>query len=105
VIVENFNGTPSIPLRGMSVSTFGRQLGKWQQTWVDNEGGYLDFVGEFKDGQMVLQRKGTVGGKEFMQRMVWYNITADKLDWNWERSDDEGKTWKVLWKIKYSRKK
>ena len=104
-IVENFNGTPSIPLRGMSVSTFSRQLGKWQQTWVDNQASYLDFVGEFKDGQMVLQRKATVGGKEIMQMMVWYNITKDKFDWNWERSEDEGKSWKVLWKIMYSRKK
>lgn len=104
-VVENFDGTPSIPLRGMSVSTFSRQLEKWQQTWVDNQASYLDFVGEFKDGQMVLQRKATVGGKEIMQRMVWYNITKDKFDWNWERSDDDGKTWKVLWKIMYSRKK
>ncbi|HJS83155.1 MAG TPA: hypothetical protein VJ742_10020 [Nitrososphaera sp.] len=104
-IIENFDGTPAMKLRGMSVSTFSRQLGKWQQTWVDNQSGYLDFIGEFKDGRMVLQRKATVDGKEIMQRMVWYNITKDKLDWNWERSDDEGKTWKVLWKIMYSRKK
>ena len=33
--------------------------GKWKQTWVDNEGGYLDFVGESKDGQMILSREAT----------------------------------------------
>jgi hypothetical protein len=37
--------------------------------------------------------------------MVWYNITADEFDWNWERSDDGGKTWEVKWQIKYKRKK
>jgi len=36
--------------------------------------------------------------------MVCYNITADEFDWNWERSDDGGNTWRVLWKIKYKRK-
>jgi hypothetical protein len=105
VVVENFDGAPSIPLKGMSVSTFNARSGKWQQTWVDNQGGYLDFVGEFKDGRMVLQRKAMLNGKEIMQRMVFYNITKDQLDWNWERSQDEGKTWQPLWQIHYTRKK
>lgn len=46
VILENFDGTPSITLKGMSVSTFNARSGKWEQTWVDNQGGYLDFTGE-----------------------------------------------------------
>ncbi len=40
-----------------------------------------------------------------LQRMVWYDIMQDSLQWNWERSEDKGKTWTVLWKIKYTRKK
>lgn len=104
VIEENFDGTPSMPLRGMSLSTFTR-AGKWQQTWVDNQGGYLDFIGGYGDGQMVLQRKAIMNGKALDQRMVWYNITKDKFDWNWESSDDGGKTWTVVWKINYTRKK
>jgi hypothetical protein len=36
--------------------------------------------------------------------MVWFNIEADQFDWNWERSDDKGKTWRALWEIKYKRK-
>jgi hypothetical protein len=44
-------------LRGQSVSIFDASPRKWKQTWVDNEGAYLDFVGEFKDGQMVLARE------------------------------------------------
>ncbi|MGH2397551.1 MAG: YybH family protein [bacterium] len=104
VIVEHFTGTPSIDLRGMSVSTFNTRKGKWHQTWVDSSGSYLDFVGEFKDGQMILSREATTReGKPFLQRMVWKNIKADSLDWSWERSDDVGQTWKVLWPIHYQR--
>jgi hypothetical protein len=36
--------------------------------------------------------------------MVWYNIGRDQFDWNWERSDDEGQTWQVLWQIRYTRR-
>jgi len=104
VILERFDGTPSMQLRGTSLSTFNTQTRKWQQTWVDNFGSYLDFAGEFKGGEMVLVRKASDrNGKEFLQRMVWKNITPRSLDWSWERSDDGGKSWKVMWPIRYVR--
>jgi hypothetical protein len=92
VIQEEFDGTPSISLKGMSISTYNSAFGKWQQTWVDNSGGYLDFVGGFADGKMTLSREATIDGKPVRQRMVFYNIQPDELDWNWERSDDGGQT-------------
>jgi hypothetical protein len=104
VIEENFDGGTSIPLKGMSVSVFNEESGKWQQTWVDNQGGYLDFIGEYQDDRMILSQSFEKDGQEIHQRMVWYNITEDELDWNWERSDDGAKNWKVLWKIHYRRK-
>ena len=105
VIQEEFDGTPSIPLKGISVSAFNFNLGKWQQTWVDNSGSYLDLVGEFKNEEMILEREANIQGKSIKQRMIFYNISADELDWNWERSDDNGENWQVLWKIHYTRKK
>jgi hypothetical protein len=103
VILENFEARPTSPFRGMSISVFS--LGKWRQTWADNNGGYLDFVGEFRDGTMELRRRAILDGKPIVQRMVWYNIARDELDWNWERSEDGGKTWTVLWQIHYQRKR
>lgn len=105
VILENFDGTPTIALKGISVSSYNQRLKKRQQTWVDNQGGYLDFVGEFADGKMILSREFVKDGERIRQRMVWDNITADTLDWNWEKSVDGGETWEVLWKIHYERKK
>lgn len=106
VIVEHFDGRPGMTLQGTSVSTFNREKHQWQQTWVDNSGSYLDFTGEFKNGQMVLVREAvTREGKKVLQRMVWKNITADSLDWSWERSMDGGRTWKVAWPIHYQRTK
>ena len=106
VVQENFSGQDSMPLRGMSVSTFDGNAGNWKQTWVDNQGGYLDFSGEFKDGQMILQREAVgKGGAKTLQRMVWKNITSNEFDWSWEASQDGGKTWQVNWPIHYKRKK
>jgi hypothetical protein len=105
VVQENFSGGDSMPLRGMSISLFDTTTGKWKQTWVDNEGAYLDFVGEFKDGQMILGRETSrPDGTRILQRMVFKNIEQNELDWSWEASKDGGKTWTVQWPIHYKRK-
>jgi hypothetical protein len=101
IIQENFS---SADLKGISVSSFDRERGVWCQTWVDNSGTYLDFTGKIEDGKMLLVRDAIVRGEACKQRMVWFNIKADQFDWNWERSDDRGKTWHVLLELKYKRK-
>ncbi len=100
VIKENFEGDGLV---GISVSTFSKEDNHWHQTWVDNTGSYLDFVGDFADGKMILVRNGIVEGKPVKQRMVWYDISKDAFLWNWERSDDNGTTWRELWKLEYKR--
>ena len=105
VVQESFSGQDAMHLRGTSVSIFDVSAGKWKQTWVDNEGGYLDFVGEFKDEQLILEREGTKkDGTKFLQRMIWKNIGPNELDWSWEASNDGGKSWQVQWPIHYKRK-
>ena len=104
VVQENFSGGDSMHLRGTSVSVFDANSRRWKQTWVDNEGGYLDFVGEFKDGQMILQREALRNGAKILQRMVWKNVSANEMDWSWEASRDGGKTWQANWPIHYKRR-
>ena len=104
VVFEEYDATPSSPLIGKSVSVYNSKTGNWQQTWVDNTGGYLDFVGKWQDDKMILSRSFEIEGKKTIQRMVWYNITFERFDWNWEKSVDGGKTWSVSWKIQYIRK-
>jgi hypothetical protein len=71
VILEQFDGSPTVPFQGMSVSTYNSQLGKWQQTWVDNQGNYLDFTGGCQDGKMILSRTARVNGQDITQRMIF----------------------------------
>ncbi len=105
-VQENFTGTSGPrPLAGRSLSTYSAREKVWKQTWVDNQGSYLDFTGEFKDGEMRLSRHG-IGpdGKPRLARMVFTNIKPDSFDWRWEFSSDDGKTWSLAWPIHYQRR-
>ena len=84
-----------------SRSTTGR-LRCWKQTWVDSQGGYLDFAGGFENGAMELRRNGEVDGTPDL-RMRWENIEANSFDWRWQRSVDGGETWTSLWELEYRR--
>jgi len=104
IVQENFSGGDSMHLRGTSVSVFDTHSGHWKQTWVDNEGGYLDFIGDFNNDRMILQRETVRDGTKILQRMVWKNISSNEMDWSWEASRDGGKIWQVNWPIHYKRK-
>ncbi|MEO7840575.1 MAG: hypothetical protein ABIU06_14610 [Anaerolineales bacterium] len=101
IIQENFSAPDLI---GMSVSSYDAERKLWCQTWVDSNGSYLDFTGGFEDEKMTLSRDAIVRGQACKQRMVWFNIDANQFDWNWERSDDGGQSWRSLWEIKYTRR-
>jgi hypothetical protein len=107
VIEERFDGRneEGAGLVGQSYSVYNPRREQWQQTWVDNQGGYLDFVGALVDGEMILSREAERDGKKFLQRMVFSNIAENELDWSWDRSNDGGETWKPVWVIHYTRKK
>ncbi|MBV60218.1 MAG: hypothetical protein CMH65_02850 [Nevskiales bacterium] len=105
VILEQFDARPGDQLAGMSVTVYDAKADQWKQTWVDNTGAYLDFTGGLApDGSMELFRPAqTAEGQPMLQRMVWYNIRPNSLDWNWERSTDGGASWQTVWKIHYER--
>ncbi len=103
VILEEFDGRPGADLRGMSVSTISPETGHWHQTWVDDSGGYLDFLGGLRDGEMILEREATRDGATFRQRMLWTDIGPDSLEWRWQRSTDVGAPWETVWAVSYRR--
>ncbi|HZZ91975.1 MAG TPA: hypothetical protein VFE23_05390 [Usitatibacter sp.] len=102
-VLEQFDGRPGIALEGRSVSAFDAGAKRWKQTWVDNTGAYLDFAGGMEDGRMVLARTAMRGEQRFLQRMVFEDVKPRSLRWLWQRSDDDGRTWKTQWEIAYRR--
>ncbi len=102
IIRESF---AAVNLLGTSLSAYDPERALWCQTWVDNSGSYLDFTGKFENGKMILARNAIINGQNCKQRMVWHDIQENEFTWNWERSDNDGKTWEIKWQILYHRKK
>ncbi|MEO8112359.1 MAG: hypothetical protein ABI594_20090 [Ginsengibacter sp.] len=102
---ENFYD-PEIKYSGSSWSMYNPQLKMWQQTWIDNQGGYIALSGKFENNEMTLatQPQKLPNGKELISRMVFYNITPASFDWRWESTKDNEATWQTNWLIHYKRK-
>lgn len=106
VIKENFEAYSGAyeGFTGKSYSVYNPQTGEWKQTWVDNSGGYLDFIGAVEGDKRIFKRKGmNPQGEEILQRMVFYDITENSMTWDWEISEDNGETWQLRWRIFYER--
>jgi hypothetical protein len=106
VIHERFEETDdgSGGLVGESWSVFEPGRALWRQTWVDNQGGYLDLVGERVDGSFAFARGAPERGPNAGQRMVFRDVTEGTFRWTWEFSEDDGATWSVRWEIAYRRR-
>jgi len=103
VVVERFEGRPSLELTGYSVSVFDAEADLWRQTWVDDNGSYFALTGGNVGDTFVLQMSTVRGGVPIELRMVFCEIEADSFRWLWERSKDGGVTWDPAWEIAYTR--
>lgn len=106
VIHERFDGADddgANGLRGESWSVFEPERALWRQTWVDDQGGYLDLVGERVDGSFAFGRSAPERGPQARQRMVFRDVTDGSFRWTWESSPD-GDAWTVRWEIAYRRR-
>lgn len=106
VIQEDFAITEGLQkgFKGMSLSVFGTTANQWHQAWADNQGGYYNLVGD-RDGDVRIFKTlpRTASGKTIVQRMVFKDIKSDSFVWDWEKSEDGGKTWKLEWRINYKK--
>ncbi len=107
VLQENFMGIEGqyAGFKGTSISVFNPQTGSWHQAWADNNGGYINFVGEMDGDKRIFKTIPRQGpdGAVIISRMRFYDIEPDSFTWDWERSTDGGKTWTLNWRINYKR--
>jgi hypothetical protein len=103
MVVEEQFRTPSFS--GMSVSAFDPAAKVWRQTWVDNQGSYIALVGGWSKDRMILTTVANPKKPRIFKRMVFRDIKKDSFDWDWEASSDAGKTWKLMWHVRYDRAK
>src|SRR5262249_40835517 len=105
-IEEDFTADgPAKPWAGKSLSLWSPTEKRWRQTWVDDFGSYLTFVGGMDGKDMILVGEPKkIDGKTRQMRMVFTDITANALVWRWERTTDGGTTWTPVLVIEYRRR-
>lgn len=106
VIEERFEADgPGPAWAGHSVSQLVASDGKWHQTWVDDQGGYITLVGTKEGADIVLVAPPRIiaSGATQQMRMVYTDIKPDSLTWRWEGTRDAGKTWQPTLVIAYTR--
>lgn len=106
VIQENFSVTSGANkgYLGTSLSVYNPATMQWHQGYADNQGSYFNFIGDKVGDKYLFKTLPVVKeGKEIIQRMVFYDITPGSLTWDWESTQDGGKTWKLNWRVNYRR--
>jgi len=86
---------------GLSMTSYNVHLGRYQQMWIDRQGNTLEYVGGREGERMVLYLEPTASSgeplvpfqKTTQLRMVFDEITEDRLVWRYQYSTDEGNTW------------
>lgn len=104
VLMENW--TSATGSMGKSFNTFNTTTGKWQQTWVDDQGTVLELAGTLNG--TILTFEGTTrdtAGATTQHRLSFTFIDANTVRQFWEQSTDNGATWNVAFDGKYLRKK
>lgn len=90
---------------GKSINFYDPQAGKWFQYWIGADGNPHRFSGEYRDGALRLAGEPYVkDGKRFITRLTFFNLDPNTVRQLSERSDDDGKSWSVVYDFKYVRR-
>ncbi|HEV8337099.1 MAG TPA: tetratricopeptide repeat protein [Candidatus Polarisedimenticolia bacterium] len=90
---------------GKSLNLYDKIKGRWQQTWIDNQGDAIEFTdGEYKDGVLRFRaEKKQADGTTLKRRLSFFNLGPDKVRQFSEQSTDGGKTWTTEYDLTYNR--
>ncbi len=93
-----------MPFEGLMIQSYDRDRGEWQSAWVDNFGGKLSlFTGQWEGDKVTLSGESMWQGQKYLSRMSTFNHTDKSFDWTMESSFDDGKTWVLTGKAKYTK--
>jgi hypothetical protein len=97
VIQENWTSANS-SFRGTSYNFVNVHSGKWQQLWIDNQGGNLQLEGGLVNGEMVLmsEEKLNQKGEKQIDRIKWTPQKDGTVRQLWEVSTNGGNKWSVV---------
>ena len=107
VIWENWTSLGESGYSGKSYNVYNPDQKRWEQFWVDNQGGMIHFCGTLTTGVMDFYTDviPQADGKALQRRLRFYNLGPDRVRQFSEGSTDDGKTWTVEYDFTYQREK
>jgi len=107
VIWENWTSLGESGYSGKSYNVYNPEQKRWEQFWVDNQGGMIHFCGTLTAGVMDFYTDviPQADGKALQRRLRFYNLGPDRVRQFSEGSTDAGKTWTVEYDFTYHREK
>ncbi|REL37182.1 DUF1579 domain-containing protein [Thalassotalea euphylliae] len=103
-ILEEYR-TPS-GFEGKSLNIYDQLSKRWHQTWIDNTGLLLQLDGEFKGNIMTLTGELIVPhNPPVMNKITWQRFSEEVVVQRWYTSQDNGKTWELVFDGYYERVK
>lgn len=105
MLLENWTG--GLGGSGKSINFFDPGEKTWRQVWVADAFSALDYTaGEYRDGAMRFTgRTKTPAGEPVLQKLTFFNVSADTVRQVFESSRDGGQTWREDWVGIYVRRK
>ena len=88
---------------GASVSSWNHGASVWEQEYWDNTGYHAFFRGGWAGDRFVLDLVRGGGSPGSDRRLVWHSVKADRMLWDYELSEDGGRSWASTWQIAYRR--
>ena len=110
IVLEEWTSVqPNTGLRyaGKSFNTYNANTSQWQQTWVDNSAGSIEFLmGKFSGDTMQFKTRPYSFSKDTMaiRQLTFFNLDKNKVRQLGEISKDNGTTWVTGYDFEYRRK-
>ncbi|MGH9803928.1 MAG: TPR end-of-group domain-containing protein [Candidatus Acidiferrales bacterium] len=101
-LVENWTGSSGGA--GKSWNYFNPATGRWTQRWVSDNGGVIEYEGEFRDAAMRFTGTSYQRNTRVLSRMTFTPLDDGRVRQLIEHSGDAGKSWVVWFDAYYYRK-
>jgi len=93
-ILENHSTTRGYS--GKSISAFNSEAKLWEQFWVDNQGGVLEFAGTLAGNEVRYTGESEGQSGKLLHKLTFFHISRERVRQLWEQSTNNGKTWTVV---------
>ena len=105
VITEHWTSL-NAPYTGRSLNFYDRHSGRWEQFWVDSQGGRMHFIGGVIDGGVQMTSAPTIpaaGGAALYSR-VTFTAQADGSVLQRGETSADGQAWTLAYAFIYRRR-